>query len=52
MNKKMNHIYKILMAVIMTIGLSCNKEEDNVTTIKFWAMGSEAEVCNQTCSRI
>ena len=43
MNKKMNHIFKILVVVIMAIGLSCNKEEDNVTTIKFWAMGSEAE---------
>src|SRR4030065_82188 len=50
MNKKMNHIFKILVVVIMTIGLSCNKEEDNVTTIKFWAMGSEAEFVTKLIS--
>jgi len=44
MNKKMNYISKILMVVILMTVLSCNKEEGNVTTIKFWAMGSEAEV--------
>jgi len=32
------------MVVILMTVLSCNKEEGNVTTIKFWAMGSEAEV--------
>jgi len=32
------------MVVILMTVLSCNKEEGNVTTIKFWVMGSEAEV--------
>jgi len=32
------------MVVILMTVLSCNKEEGNLTTIKFWAMGSEAEV--------
>jgi multiple sugar transport system substrate-binding protein len=42
----MNNVKKIFFITILIafIFLSCNKEEDKVTTIKFWAMGSEAEV--------
>jgi len=38
--------YFLLPAVIIQFcfSFSCNKEEDNITTLKFWAMGSEAEV--------